>query len=116
MSGSKDKNVMVWDVATACESAMEGRQNGPDTSASLAEQISAVEGALSTASSSPSVTATNTPVSGGKRKRGGEDGVAGPRRREENEIGGAGLWSSTGGGPSHGPVHTFRTRTSGVIK
>lgn len=94
MSGGNDRNVMLWDVASACGSSS-GSGDG-DASASLADQLKpAGEGSGSTGAG---VSASAVATVGVKRKKG------------------APLWSSRGDGPSHGPVHSFPTRNTDVYR
>ena len=99
---------MVWDVASACSSAKKRRE--VDTSASLAEQLKA-------AGDGPAGGTAIAAVAGAEAEEGGEGG-GGKRRKVEGGGGGVGggLWSSRGDGPSHGPVHSFATRNTGVMK
>lgn len=96
MSGGNDKNVMIWDVASACSAE---RRSGTDSSASSLSSAAGQnsKGEEPNAASRSAAAAAGDRTTGTKRKKGA-------------------LWSSRGDGPSHGPVHTFGTRNTGVYR
>lgn len=55
---------------------------------------------------------------GGEGGRGGALAVLGAKRKKgaAGSGGGGVLWSPRGDGPSHGPVHSFGTRSTGVVR
>jgi len=54
---------------------------------------------------------------GGEGGRGGALAVAGTKRKKgSGGRGGSEIWSPRGDGPSHGPVHSFATRNTGVFR
>ena len=55
---------------------------------------------------------------GGEGGRGGALAVVGSKRKKGagGSGGGGVLWSPRGDGPSHGPVHSFGTRNTGVVR
>ncbi|CAN0090363.1 unnamed protein product [Ascophyllum nodosum] len=88
VSGGKDRMVMIWDVATACA----GGSSKPLTDNGVPTPFF---GSPERDREQPAV-GTTAALGTKKRKRGLES------------------WSSTGDGPSHGPVHTFATRNTEV--
>lgn len=106
MSGSKDNSVKIWDVASARNRPSDGR-NGVDSSAPLAEQMRAAAAAAAA-------------TGGGEGRRGGALAVAGTKRKNGagggGGVAGGGMWPMRGDGPSHGPVHSFGTRNTAVIR
>eukprot|EP00752_Nemacystus_decipiens_P003596 g3315.t1 len=102
VSGSRDNSVKIWDVASACR--RHEAEDGVDPSASLADQMKAAAAAAAAAG-------------GGEDGRGGALAVVGTKRKKGagGSGGGGVLWSPRGDGPSHGPVHSFGTRNTGVV-
>lgn len=64
------------------------------------------------------VAAAAAAAGGGEGGRGGALAVVGTKRKKGagGSRGGGVLWSPRGDGPSHGPVQSFGTRNTGVVR